>query len=126
MADNEERKNEQTSSETTGSGKHSQAENDDLLHKFYMFGLGLRKEIEETMTKLSDRGKPETGTNTDTNTKDRTFDDMLKKAREQTSVLEGKMDELVKKGLDRMNVVTKERFEALEKRVEELEKRMMY
>jgi len=126
MADNEERKNEQTSSETTGSGKHSQAENDDLLHKFYMFGLGLRKEIEETMTKLSDRGKPETGTNPDANTKDRTFDDMLKKAREQTSVLEGKMDELVKKGLDRMNVVTKERFEALEKRVEELEKRMMY
>lgn len=123
MAGYEERKEEQTSSEETGSGKNTQAGSDDLLHKFYMFGLGLRKEIEETVSKLSDRGK------TETDAKERpiegTFDDMLKKARERTSALEGKMEELVKKGLERMNLVTKERFDALEKRVEELEKRIM-
>lgn len=118
MAEYDDGKNEHPPSEETPQGEYTQPEGDDLLHKFYMFGLGLSKEIGETVSKLSERGK------TETDDKDKTLDDVLKKAREKTGLIENKLEDLVKRGLERMNLVTKERFDALEKRVEELEKKM--
>ena len=44
--------------------------------------------------------------------------------RERTSPLEHKIEEFVNKALDSMNMVTKEKFEALEERVAELEKQL--
>jgi polyhydroxyalkanoate synthesis regulator phasin len=94
------------------------SEMEDMFHKAYLFGLGLRKDIEEAVNKLIERGEEET------EEKERAIDDVFKKAKEKTAPLEHKLEELVNKTLDSMNLVTKEKFEALENRVIGLEQRL--
>ncbi len=114
MAENTENTTtEAQNEETIGGKKRSEAE--DLLHKAYLFGLGLRKDLEESVNKLIERGEDET------EEKEKAVDDVLKKAREKASPLEHKIEELVNTVLDGMNLVTKDKFESLEKRVAELE-----
>jgi polyhydroxyalkanoate synthesis regulator phasin len=120
MAENTEHKtadpHDEDTSETKEDKKRPEAE--DLLHKAYLFGLGLRKDLEESVNKLIERGEEET------EEKEKAIDDVLKKAREKASPLEHKIEELVNKVLDSMNLVSKEKFEALEKRVVELEQQL--
>jgi polyhydroxyalkanoate synthesis regulator phasin len=78
----------------------------------------LRRDIEESVNKLIERGEEET------EEKEQAIDDVLKKAREKASPLERKIEDLVNKVLDSMNLVNKEKFEALEKRVVELEQQL--
>ncbi len=104
-----ETQNEETSDDKKGS------EPEDLLHKAYLFGLGLRKDLEESVNKLIERGEEET------EEREKTIDDVLKKAREKASPLEHKIEELVNTVLDSMNLVPKDTFDALETRVAELE-----
>jgi len=117
MAENTETKTNDTQTEETSEGK-KRSEAEDLLHKAYLFGLGLRKDLEESVNKLIERGEEET------EEKEKAIDDVLKKAREKASPLEHKVEELVNKVLDSMNLVTKDRFETLEKRVMELEQQL--
>lgn len=115
MAENTEKTQEgQTASEE----KKGCPETEDLLHKFYLFGLGLRKDIEEAVSKLIERGEAET------KDKEKTVNDVFEKAKEKSVVVENKLEEFVNTMLERMNLVSKEKYEALEKRVAELEQKM--
>lgn len=117
MAENTEHKTADPHDEDTSETK-KRLEAEDLLHKAYLFGLGLRKDIEESVNKLIERGEEET------EEKEKAIDDVLKQAREKASPLEHKIEELINKVLDSMNLVSKEKFEALEKRVVELEQQL--
>jgi len=114
MAEDTKKNTTETQNEETADDKKG-SETEDLLHKAYLFGLGLRKDLEESVSKLIERGEEET------EEREKTIDEVLKKAREKANPLEHKIEELVNKVLDSMNLVTKDKFEALETRVAELE-----
>lgn len=117
MADTKEKTTTEPQSEATADDK-PRLEGEDLLHKAYLFGLGLRKDLEESVNKLIERGEEET------EEREKAVDDVLKKAREKVGPLERKVEELVNNVLDGMNLVPKEKFEALEQRVADLEAKL--
>jgi polyhydroxyalkanoate synthesis regulator phasin len=106
---------EETQEEGKTTEKEERTEAENLFHKFYLFGLGLQKDVEETVKNLIERGEMEAGE------KEKIVDDFVKKAKESSSTFEEKIEDFVNNALESMNLVTKEKYDALEMRVQELE-----
>ncbi len=110
----EEQQEEQKASEEQKE-KEESTETENLFHKLYLFGLGLQKDIEESVSNLIEKGEEMAGE------KEKVVDDFLKKVKARGDTFENKLEEMVNKTLENMNLVTKSKYEELEKRVQELE-----
>ena len=121
MAD--ETKQEQTGQEQGKSDeKNEQTEFDDLFHlfhKMYLFGLGVQRDIEDTVRNLIERGEKRA------DDQQKVVDDFMKRARENTGKIEEKFNEMINKTLETMRFVPKEKYDALERRVQVLESKVL-
>ncbi len=118
----EEPKEEQASSEQqqeAGEEQEERTETENLFHKLYLFGLGLQKDIEGTIRHLIERGEMEA------DEKEKMVDDFMKKTKESGKKFEKKIEEMINQTLESMNLVPKEKFETLEKRVQILERKIL-
>ena len=85
----------------------------------YLFGLGVQRDIEETVKNLIDRGEVRA------EEQQKVVDDFMKKAKENTGKVEEKINEMINKTLEGMNLVPKEKFDALERRTQVLESKVL-
>jgi polyhydroxyalkanoate synthesis regulator phasin len=104
--------------ETEREKQKESREAEDILHRFYLFGLGVRKDIEEMVSKLISRGESEK------EAKDQAVNEFLHRAKEKGDEIEGRLEGFVEHSLQRMNLVTKEKYTTLESRVTDLERRV--
>jgi polyhydroxyalkanoate synthesis regulator phasin len=118
----EEAQEEQASSEQEQKGTEEQkerTETENLFHRLYLFGLGLQKDIEDTVKNLIERGEIEA------EEKEKIVDDFVQKAKESSTKLENKIEELINQTIESMNLVPKEKYDSLEKRVQILESKVL-
>lgn len=123
MSENTEPKTEQTQDEQQQEQDTSEKKDQDpvvnLFHKMYLFGMGVQREIEETVKNLIDRGEVRA------DEQQKVVDDFMKKAKENTGKVEEKINEMINKALEGMNLVPKDKFDALERRAQILEGRVL-
>jgi len=99
--------------------KEQRTEFENLFHKMYLFGLGVQRDIEETVKNLIDRGEVKA------EEQQKVVDDFVKKAKENTGKVEEKINDMINKTLEGMNLVPKDKFDALERRVQNLESKVL-
>lgn len=123
MSENAEPKTDQTQDEqqeqSKSDEKKQRTEFENLFHKMYLFGLGVQRDIEETVKNLIDRGEVRA------EEQQKVVDDFMKKAKENTGKVEEKINEMINKTLEGMNLVPKEKFDALERRTQVLESKVL-
>ena len=119
MTENTEAKAEEKQQEQQTKEQQERTETENLFHKIYLFGLGLQKDLEETINNLIERGE------TASEEKQKIVDDFVKKAKESTGSFEKKIEELISSTIESMNFATKEKHDKLEKRVCILESKIL-
>ncbi len=129
MAENTETTTGQTQEEQTSSEqqqeqgksekKEQRTEFENMFHKMYLFGLGVQRDIEETVRNLIERGEVKA------EEQQTVVDDFMKKAKENTGKIEEKINEMINKALEGMNLVPKDKHDALERRVQILESKVL-
>ena len=123
MSENAEPKTEQTQDEQQqahdDSGKKEQDPLFNLFHKMYLFGMGVQREIEDTVKNLIDRGEVRA------EEQQKVVDDFMKKAKENTGKVEEKINEMINKTLEGMNLVPKDKYDELARRVQILESKVL-
>lgn len=85
----------------------------------YLFGLGVQRDIEETVKNLIERGEVRA------EEQQKVVDDFMKKAKENTGKVEEKINDMINKTLEGMNLVSKDKFDTLERRVQVLESKLL-
>ncbi|GAK51522.1 hypothetical protein U14_02767 [Candidatus Moduliflexus flocculans] len=121
MSENTEPKTDQAQNEQE-QGDSEKKEQDplfNLFHKVYLFGLGVQRDIEETVKNLIDRGEVRA------EEQQKVVDDFMKKAKENTGKVEEKINDMINKTLEGMNLVSKDKFDTLERRVQVLESKLL-
>ena len=118
MAD--ETKQEQSNQEQDKANeKKDRTEFENFFHQMFLFGLGVQRDIEDTVKNLIERGEKRA------EDQQKVVDDFMNKAKENTGKVEEKINDMITKTLERMNLVPKEKFDALERRVQILESKVL-
>jgi len=118
MAENSEPKQAQDNATQTDAQEKERTETESIFHRMYLFGVGLQKDIEQTVENLIERGQVEAGE------RQKVVSDLLKGVKQSGEHLEGKLEQFVNDALEKMNLVTMDKYEALEKRLNALEQRI--
>ena len=126
MAENTEPKAEETQEEQSTAGQEAEdqqeqqrTETENLFHRLYLFGLGLQKDLETTIKNLVERGEMEA------EEKEKMVDDLREHVKKSSSQFENKIKDLINQVIEGMNLVPKEKYETLEKRVQILETKVL-
>lgn len=115
MAENTETKTNATQEPRSSEEKKARTETENLFHKMYLFGLGVQKDIEETVNNLIEKGEAKA------EQRDKIVDDFVKRAKEGSTAIEKKIEEFVNQTLETMNLVTKEKHDVLKEKCDTLE-----
>lgn len=117
MAERAETQAKSTQEPNNSEEKKTRTETENLFHKMYLFGLGVQKDIEETVSHLIEKGE------TRVEQRDKIVDDFVKRAKESSNAVEKKIEDFVNETLESMNLVTKEKHDALKEKYETLERK---
>ncbi len=99
--------------------EQKRTETENLFHKLYLFGLGLQKDVETTVKNLIERGEVEA------EEKEKMVNELIEQAKESGTQFENKIRNLINQVIEGMNLAPKEKHDALEKRVQILEMKIL-